>query len=65
MPVHVEELHSEVAVTSGDLPLSPRQLEALVELVAARIDARQREAQSGAADTAIRPRAARPMVGEE
>jgi hypothetical protein len=41
MAVHVEEMTNEVAVLAGELPLSERQLDRLVELVAARLEARQ------------------------
>jgi hypothetical protein len=41
MAVHVEEMTNEVAVLAGELPLSERQLDRLVELVAARIEARR------------------------
>ncbi len=43
MPVHVEEMSSEVTVVSGDLPLSEAQLEKLVKLVLRRLEQHQRE----------------------
>jgi len=37
MTVHIEEVISEVAVFEGDLPLSEKQIEALIKRVMARI----------------------------
>lgn len=37
MAVHVEEMTSEVAVFEGDLPLSEKQVEALVAKVMAKL----------------------------
>jgi hypothetical protein len=42
MPIHVEEMQTEVTVFDGDLPLSAAQLERLVELIAARLAERER-----------------------
>jgi hypothetical protein len=62
MPIHVDELHSEVGV-SGELPLSAAQLDRIVEAVAARMVV---GSDTGAGDTgagdaaAIRPGAAPP-----
>ena len=38
MPVHIGELNTKVTVVEGDLPLTPRQVEALVTIVVARIE---------------------------
>jgi hypothetical protein len=62
MAVHVEELVSEVTVVGGDLPLTPAQLEHIVELVVARIDQRERERCAARAATRLRP-SAEPEVG--
>jgi hypothetical protein len=43
MPVHINELTSEVAIATGELPLSPVQLEKLVNLVLRRIGEKQRQ----------------------
>jgi hypothetical protein len=42
MPIHIEQLHSEIAVLQGDLPLTPEQVERLVALVAARVAEHER-----------------------
>jgi hypothetical protein len=44
MPMHINELTSEVAITSGDLPLSQAQLDKLVNLVMHRINEKHRQA---------------------
>jgi hypothetical protein len=44
MPVHVEEMTSEVTVVAGDLPLTEAQTEKLVKLVLRRLEQKQREA---------------------
>ena len=40
MPVHVDEMSSEITVVEGELPLTPQQIEKLVKLVMRRIAAR-------------------------
>jgi hypothetical protein len=37
MPIHIDEVHSEIAILQGELPLTPEQVERLVALVAARV----------------------------
>jgi hypothetical protein len=44
MPVHIDELTSEVAIMSGDLPLTEAQVNKLVKLVIRRTGEKQREA---------------------
>lgn len=58
MPVHIEEMTSEMNVASGDLPLSEAQIRRLVELVIKQLDERERENQQRRRDVAIRPHAA-------
>lgn len=41
MPIHVEEMLSEVAVSDGDLPFSEAQLAKLVTLVGRRLAEQQ------------------------
>jgi hypothetical protein len=65
MPVHVEEMTSEVAVFEGDLPLSEAQLDKLVKLVLQRLTEKQREAKQIREATVLRREAAPPLqVGE-
>lgn len=45
MPIHIEDMTSEITVVDGDVPLSPRQLEALTTQVAARVRQQQQEAE--------------------
>ena len=59
MPVHVEEMTSEVAVLDGDLPLSEKQIEKLVQLILRRLEERTRETEQNRAATRLR-RSARP-----
>jgi hypothetical protein len=54
MPVHVEEVTSEVTVADGQLPLSDAQLERLVALVASRLEQRRRAASQTRDATALR-----------
>ena len=61
MPVHVEEMTSEVTVFEGDLPLSEAQMEKLVQLVLLRLEEKQREARQIHEATALRRGAAPPM----
>jgi hypothetical protein len=58
MPVHIDQVTSEVGVSTGDLPLSAAQIEKLVGIVLRRLDQRDRERQRLGEATAIRPQAA-------
>jgi hypothetical protein len=65
MPVHIDELSSEVTVLDGDLPLTPRQIDRLVRIVMQRLDAEQRESRRRKEATMLRSGAAPPArVGE-
>ncbi len=44
MPVHVEEMNSEVAIFDGDLPLSPAQIDKLVKIILQRLEQKQSHA---------------------
>jgi hypothetical protein len=44
MPVHIEELTSDVTVVEGEMPLSPAQIEKLVKLVCSRIADKEKDA---------------------
>ena len=57
MPVNVEEMTTEVAAFEGELPLSPAQIEALVELIARRLEQKQEEAKQLRESTEIRSEA--------
>ena len=46
MPMHIEQLTSEVAVQDGELPLTPAQIEQLVALVIAQARGRARARRS-------------------
>ena len=54
MPVHIGELNTKVTVVDGDLPLTPRQIDALVAIVVARIDELKRAAAERRNDQSIR-----------
>lgn len=43
MPIHIDEMQSDVSVFDGDLPLSDAQVERLVELVMRRLERKRRE----------------------
>lgn len=61
MPVHVEEMTSEVAVLDGDLPLSEKQVEKLVLVVLRRLEAKKSETESNRNATMLNL-AARPAI---
>jgi len=61
MPVHVEEMTSEVAVLDGDLPLSERQIEKLAALVLRRLEEKKRAERQAREATTLR-RQARPSL---
>jgi len=57
MPVHVEELTSEVSVVEGELPLSPAQIEKLVRLVISRLAEHERDEERRREATRLRRQA--------
>lgn len=59
MPVHIEEMESEVIAVDGELPLSEAQLERLVAAVAKRLEGKRREAEKRRAAAELRPGASR------
>lgn len=66
MPVHIEELTSEVTAIDGDLPLTDDQVERIVDRVLRRLAERQRGARPLAEIARMRPGVARltPADGE-
>ncbi len=65
MPIHVQRMNTEVTVIDGDLPLTERQVEKLVQLVLKRLEsARRDEQKSGEATTLKRSNAPPARVGE-
>ena len=60
MPVHIEEMTSEVTVVDGELPLSEAQVERLVAAVIKRLEGKQREAAKRRAATELQRGAAPP-----
>ena len=54
MPVHIEEMTSEVTVATGDLPLTPAQIDTLVEIVLSRMAVKKRSARWTREATTIR-----------
>jgi hypothetical protein len=56
MPIHIEQVTTDVAVFDGELPLSEAQLDALVKLVAARLaDGRRVDRERERAAQLLRP----------
>jgi hypothetical protein len=47
MPFHIEQVTSEITVLDGDLPLTPAQVEKLVQLILRRIGDKHRDAALG------------------
>jgi hypothetical protein len=56
MPVHVEEMTSEVAVAAGDLPLSEAQIDRLVAIVLKKLDQKRKDAERIREATRMRTR---------
>jgi hypothetical protein len=65
VPIHIEELTSNVTVLDGDVPLSGAQLEKLVQLVLRRLEEKHREAGRIREATALHQMAAPPLRVEE
>jgi hypothetical protein len=60
VPIHIEEMTSEVTVVDGELPLSEAQVERLVLVVLKRLEGKRREAEKRRAATELRSGAAPP-----
>jgi len=56
MPVHIDELTSDVTVVEGELPLTKPQIDKLVNLVMSRIADKSREAARTRAATQLKQR---------
>lgn len=65
MPIHIEEMSSDVTVFDGELPLSPAQLERLIQIVLQRLDQREQGQRQHRDATRLRARAAPPLPLEE
>lgn len=54
MPIHIEEMTSDVTVIAGELPLTEAQIEKLVALVVRRVAERERDARRSRDATRLR-----------
>lgn len=54
MPVHIEDMQTEVTVFDGELPLSQAQIEKLVKLIMRRLEEQQQNGRSNRQATEIR-----------
>jgi|GEM_PF-3251183 len=61
MPVHIDEMTSDVTIVEGELPLTPVQIEKLVKLVMSRIGEKKLESQRTRAATQIRRQSSAPF----
>ncbi len=61
MPLHIEELSSEVTVIDGDQSMSEKQKEMLVQMVIRRLAEKNREAERRLKATELRRQAAPPL----
>lgn len=61
MPLHIEELLSEVTVIDGDPSITERQKEMLVNLVLKRLAEKSREEERRMKATELRRQAAEPL----
>lgn len=61
MPLHIEELTSEVTVIDGDSLLTEKQREAIVQLVIKRLGEKAKDAARRARGTELRRQAAAPL----
>ena len=61
MPVHIEEMTTDVSVIEGDLPLSPAQIEMLVKAVMKKLAERQQDAARLREATKLRRQSTEPF----
>ncbi len=55
MPVHVEQLNTEVTAQAGATPWTPEQIEMLVKLVLERLEQNERSERAMREETHMRP----------
>jgi hypothetical protein len=65
MPVHVEEMTSEVTVVAGELPLTEAQVERLVQIVFKRLAEKYLDASRVKAATKLRRQSTSPFESGE
>ena len=61
MPVHIDEMTSDVTIVEGELPLTPAQIEKLVKLVMRRIAEKNVDAHRTHAAMQIRRQSSKPF----
>lgn len=61
MPVHIEEMTSEVTIVEGELPMTQMQIEKLVRLVMKRIADKCKEEHKSRSATQLKRQATRPF----
>jgi hypothetical protein len=61
MPVHIEEMASEVTVLAGDLPLTEAQIDKLVQIVIKRLADKHLDASRIHAATKLRRQSSSPF----
>jgi hypothetical protein len=61
MPVHIEEMASEVTVLAGDLPLTEAQIDKLVQIVIKRLADKHLDASRIQAATKLRRQSSSPF----
>jgi hypothetical protein len=63
MMVQIDNLETNVTVAAGDLPLTPEQIQRLVEIVLKELERRQRAQARGREATGLRGQSAPPAPG--
>lgn len=63
MPIHIEQVTTDVAIFDGDVPLSDAQLERIAALAAARVEAGRRDADERREATSITRGSVLPEAG--
>ena len=54
MPVHINEMTSEVGILDGELPLTEQQMERIIQIVFERLEQRERESRRASEETGFR-----------
>lgn len=65
MPVHIENMTSEVTVLDGDFPLNEAQIEKLVQLIMQRMEAHQQAQQYQREATTLRRQSVQSLTFSE
>lgn len=66
MPLHIDEMSSDISIFADDMPLTPQQINKLVQIIMFRLDEKEQDKKQGEATVMMRANANPAMyLGEK